>query len=199
VTKTADQRRAGVPDAATGTVDAGEFRRALGHFPTGVVVITACGPDGEPAGMTIGSFTSVSLDPPLVAFLPAKTSATWPRIRAAGSFCANILGAGQQDLLKRFAVSGGDKFAGLDWVPGPSGHPVLPGVPAWIDCAIERVDDAGDHWIVLGLVRALQADTSHPGPLVFCRGALGRFVAAGRGGVGDLAERDGADHRSWWW
>jgi flavin reductase (DIM6/NTAB) family NADH-FMN oxidoreductase RutF len=199
VTKTADQRQASAREAATGTVDAREFRSALGHFPTGVVVITACGPDGEPAGMAIGSFTSVSLDPPLLAFLPAKTSATWPRIRAAGSFCANILGAGQEGLVKRFATSGGDKFAGLDWAPGPSGHPVLPGAPAWIDCAIERVDDAGDHWIVLGLVRGLRADVNHPGPLVFCRGALGRFVAAGPGGADDLAGWDGADHRSWWW
>ncbi|HEY6494171.1 MAG TPA: flavin reductase family protein [Trebonia sp.] len=199
MTETAHQRHASEREAATCTVDAREFRGVLGHFPTGVVVITACGPDGEPAGMTIGSFTSVSLDPPLVAFLPAKTSATWPRIRAAGSFCANILGAGQEGLVKRFATSGADKFAGIDWAPGPSGHPVLPGVPAWIDCTVERVDDAGDHWIVLGLVRALEADASHPGPLVFCRGALGRFVAAGRGGAGDLADWDGADHRSWWW
>jgi flavin reductase (DIM6/NTAB) family NADH-FMN oxidoreductase RutF len=181
-----------------GVLDDAEFRRVLGHFPTGVAVITACGPDGAAAGMAVGSFTSVSLDPPLVAFLPARTSSSWPRIRAAGSFCANILGADQGGLLRRFAAPGGDKFDGLAWTPGPGGHPVLPGVPAWIDCDIHRVDEAGDHWLVLGLVRGLHAEQAHAGPLVFCRGALGRFVPAAGG---SRAEADGDDPgtRSWWW
>jgi flavin reductase (DIM6/NTAB) family NADH-FMN oxidoreductase RutF len=160
------------------TVDSSEFRAVLGHFPTGVAVITAICSDGEPAGLAIGSFTSVSLDPPLVAFLPAKSSSSWPRMRDAGSFCVNILGHPQLELSRRFATSGGDKFAGLDWQPTPSGHPILPGVPAWIDCDLVRIDDAGDHWIVLGRVRSLSADGDHPGPLVFCRGAFGRFAAA---------------------
>jgi flavin reductase (DIM6/NTAB) family NADH-FMN oxidoreductase RutF len=187
------------PRSKADTVDAAEFRRVLGHFPTGVVVITACCPDGTLVGMAVGSFTSVSLEPPLVGFLPAKTSSSWPRIQAAGSFCANILGTGQEGLVRRFAASGGDKFAGLDWAPGPAGHPLLPGVPAWIDCDTDRVYDAGDHWMVLGLVRSLHADGNHPGPLVFSRGALGRFVALERSRGGDLPDWDGSDHRSWWW
>jgi 3-hydroxy-9,10-secoandrosta-1,3,5(10)-triene-9,17-dione monooxygenase reductase component len=185
-------------DSRAATVDAKDFRAVLGHFPTGVVVITALCPDGMPAGMAIGSFTSVSLDPPLIAFLPAKNSSSWPRMREAGSFCVNVLGHGQAGLVERFALSGGDKFAGLDWTPAPSGHPILPGVPAWIDCELVRVDDAGDHWIVLGLVASLSADSSHPGSLVFCRGTFGQFVAVSRNeseGLG--SEPDGS--RSWWW
>jgi flavin reductase (DIM6/NTAB) family NADH-FMN oxidoreductase RutF len=185
-------------DCRAVTVDAKTFRAVLGHFPTGVVVITALCPDGRPAGMAIGSFTSASLDPPLVAFLPAKSSSSWPRIREAGSFCANVLGHGQSGLVERFAISGGDKFAGLDWTPTPSGHPILPGVPAWIDCELMRVDDAGDHWMVLGRVRSLSADSSHPGSLVFCRGAFGQFVAVRQDGPEGLGpDPDGS--RSWWW
>jgi len=178
-------------------VDAGRFRAVLGHFPTGVVVITALGQDGAPAGMAIGSFTSVSLDPPLVAFLPAKSSSSWPRMRAAGSFCVNVLGHTQTGLVERFAISGGDKFAGLDWKPAPSGHPILPDVPAWIDCDLVRIDDAGDHWIVLGQVRSLSADSGHPGSLVFCRGAFGRFAAASQDGQADSLGWEAS--RSWWW
>jgi 3-hydroxy-9,10-secoandrosta-1,3,5(10)-triene-9,17-dione monooxygenase reductase component len=181
-------------------VDAGEFRRVLGHYATGVVVVTARCPDGTLAGLAVGSFTSVSLDPPLVAFLPAKTSSSWPRIGAGRSFCANILGAGQEDLVRRFAAAGGDKFAGLGWVPSPLGHPVLPGVPAWVECDLHRVDDAGDHLIVLGLVRALHASGNSPGPLVFFRGALGRFVAGDLGSAtSEFPDWDGSLHRSWWW
>jgi flavin reductase (DIM6/NTAB) family NADH-FMN oxidoreductase RutF len=182
-----------------GAIDPGEFRTVLGHFPTGVTVITACCPDGRPAGMAIGSFTSVSLEPPLVAFLPAKSSASWPRIQCAGSFCVNILGFGQQSLVRRFALSGSDKFAGLDWRSAPSGHPILPGVPAWIDCDLVRVDDAGDHWIVLGHVRALSASQRPAGPLVFARGKLGAFVATEPKGDDDLQALELPSSRSWWW
>lgn len=160
----------------TATIDSAEFRHALGHFPTGVVAITAMCPDGKPAGMVIGSFTSVSLDPPLVGFLPQKTSTSWPRIRQAGAFCVNILGYDQQDLGRRLAVSGGDKFAELEWDLTPEGNPVLPSVPAWIDCRVHRVDDAGDHWIVLGRVTALSARNEGAGPLVFYRGAYARLA-----------------------
>jgi flavin reductase (DIM6/NTAB) family NADH-FMN oxidoreductase RutF len=117
----------------------------------------------------------------------------------AGSFCVNILGFGQQSLVRRFALSGGDKFTGLDWRSGPSGHPILPGVPAWIDCDLVRVDDAGDHWIVLGRVRAMSANQGPAGPLVFARGKFGAFVATEPKGEDDLQTPELSSSRSWWW
>lgn len=94
-------------------VDQTEFRRILGHYPTGVCVVTAL-VDGGPIGLTIGSFTSVSLDPPLVGFLPARSSKTWPRIKAAGQFCANVLADNQSALPGRFASPTADRFADTD-------------------------------------------------------------------------------------
>ena len=152
------------------------FRTVLGHYPTGVVVVTAIDSDGDPAGMAVGSFTSVSLDPPLVAFLPDRSSTSFPRIRTAAGFCVNVLAADQEELCRRFARSGGDKFAGVFWTPTASGAPKLAGVSAWIDCQFESITEAGDHYIVLGRVLELAA----PGPslpLVFFRGAYGHFTA----------------------
>lgn len=150
------------------------FRRVLGHFPTGVAVVTAMCPDGQPAGMAVGSFTSVSLDPPLVGFLPAKSSTSWPRIAEAGKFCVNILGADQEAVCRTFATKGGDKFAELAWQPTASGAPLLDGVVAWIDCDLENVFEAGDHYIAVGRVREL--DVAEPTlPLLFFQGGYGRF------------------------
>jgi flavin reductase (DIM6/NTAB) family NADH-FMN oxidoreductase RutF len=165
----------------TGTeIDQAWFRRVLSHFPTGVVIVTAMS-GGTPAGLSVGSFLSVSLDPQLVAVLPAKTSTSWPKIAAAGSFCINVLTASQQDLCRRFAVSGGDKFAGVPWHPAPSGAPILDGALAWIDCEHERSVDAGDHLIVLGRVRVLEIDTSQaPAPLIFFQGGYGTFAGTNR-------------------
>jgi flavin reductase (DIM6/NTAB) family NADH-FMN oxidoreductase RutF len=156
--------------------EARHFRRVLGHFPTGVAVITGIDADGKPAGMAIGSFSSVSLDPPLVCFMPDKNSSSWPKIRDFGHFCVNILGSHQESVCRAFAVSGGDKFADLAWKPAGTGAPRLDGVLAWIDCDIEVVHDAGDHFIVLGRVRELdvEGDTL---PLVFFQGGYGRFSA----------------------
>ncbi len=155
------------------TIDPAQFRQVLGHFPTGVAVVTAMH-EGAPVGLSIGSFTSVSLDPPLVAFFPSKTSTSWPVIEASGAFCANVLAEDQEELSRLFAGKAEDKFAGIGWRPGPTGSPVLDGVLAWIDCDIERVEEAGDHWYVLGRVRDLAA-TGTGGPLVFFRGGYGRF------------------------
>lgn len=153
------------------------FRHVLGHVPTGVVVATSIDADGAPAGMSVGSFTSVSLDPPLVAFLPAKTSTSFTQIRAAGAFCVNVLAADQEVVSRAFATSGGDKFAALGWQLSAGGSPVLDGVVAWIDCTVEDVIDAGDHWIVLG--RVLDLDVADETlPLVFFRGGYGQFAAA---------------------
>lgn len=145
----------------------------LGHFATGVTVVTAMH-GGTPAGLSVNSFTSVSLDPPLVAFCVARTSATWPRIREAGWFCVNILAEHQEGVSRVFATRGADKFRGIGWHPSVSGAPILAGVLAWIDCTIDVEHDAGDHVLVVGRVREL--DVAAEGrPLVFYRGGYGRF------------------------
>jgi len=154
-------------------VDQAQYRRVLGHFPTGVTVVTANGPDG-PVGLSISSFTAVSLSPPLVGFLPAHTSWSWPMIRAAGWFCVNILAAGQEKIARLFATPGVDRFQDLNWQPAPySGAPRLEGVVAWIDCEIEAVTVAGDHDFVLGRVHALHAESDEP-PLLFHRSRYAR-------------------------
>lgn len=145
------------------------FRAVLGHVPTGVVVVTGVDGHSRPVGMTVGSFTSVSLDPPLVAFMPNRESRTWRRIREGGRFAVNVLAAGQEELSRWFASSAEDKFAGLDWREAGSGAPLLSDVVAWIDCDIDAVHEAGDHYVVVGRVRSLQLAGAST-PLVFYRG-----------------------------
>lgn len=147
----------------------------LGQYPTGVCVVTAAEPGGRRAGFVVGSFTSASLDPPLVAFFPAKNSTSWPRIRSAGKFCVNILSAEQEDICRRFASRIEDKFAGIACRETDSGSPIIAGVVAWIDCELESVDDAGDHYIVLGRVRRLEIEEPFL-PLLFFQGGYGRFT-----------------------
>jgi 3-hydroxy-9,10-secoandrosta-1,3,5(10)-triene-9,17-dione monooxygenase reductase component len=148
------------------------MRSVLGHFVSGIVVITASGPDG-PLGFTCQSFASLSLEPPLISFAPARTSTTWPRIRAIGAFCVNVLAEGHEDVSAGFARSGADKFAGVPWQGAPSGAPVLDGVSAWIDCTLYDEHDGGDHTIAVGRVLDLGADESRP-PLLYYRGRYGR-------------------------
>src|SRR5919197_3833260 len=151
------------------------FRQVLGQYPTGVCVVTARQADGARAGFVVGSFTSVSLSPPLVAFFPDKASTSWPKIRTAGAFCVNILSAQQEDICRRFASRAEDKFDGIACRDATSGAPIISGVVAWIDCDLESVQDAGDHYIVLGRVREL--DVENPSlPLLFFQGGYGRFA-----------------------
>lgn len=156
-------------------IDPALYRQVLGHFPTGVTVITAQTSDA-PVGMAIGSFSSVSLDPALVGFFPDRSSTSWPRIEQTGSFCVNVLGDDQEDLCRRFASKEPDKFSGIGWRPTSSGSPLLDGVLAWIDCDIVEVGDAGDHFWVLGRVRELQVGREGQ-PLVFFRGGYHRLTA----------------------
>ena len=155
--------------------DGATFRRVLGHYPTGVCVVTAV-EEGGPTGMVVGSFTSVSLDPPLVAFFPAKDSQSWPRIEKVGKFCVNILASDQKPVCQQFAAKGADdKFAGITHRVSANGSPILDGVVAWIDCTLDAVHEAGDHYIVLGRVKALEVET--PGkPLLFFQGGYGQFA-----------------------
>ncbi|SEG61925.1 NADH-FMN oxidoreductase RutF, flavin reductase (DIM6/NTAB) family [Thermomonospora echinospora] len=155
-------------------IDGARFRSVLGRFATGVVAVTAIGPGGRPAGLAANSFTSVSLDPPLVSFCVAHTSTSWPRLREAERLCVNILSRSQEEVCRRLAAKGGDKFAGLEWTLSPGGGPVLEGALAWIECAVEAEIPAGDHRIVVARVHHL--DKHHDGdPLLFYRGAYGRF------------------------
>lgn len=157
------------------TIDPAAYRQVLGQYPTGVAVVTACGADGEPIGMTVGSFTSVSLDPPLVAFLPDQRSSSWHRLRDSGEhFCVNILSARQEDVCRQVATRREDKFKGIDWERSPGGHPVISGAVAFIDCTIETIHNAGDHHIVVGRVHHLETRNSHL-PLLFFRGGYGSF------------------------
>ena len=160
-------------------MDAGRFRHVLGHFPTGVVVVTAMHEESGPVGMALPSFTSVSLDPPLVAFLPDRGSTSFPLIRAAGSFCINVLADDQEHVCRAFDARGGDKYGSAAWRPAGSGAPVLDGVVAWIDCDIDQVLEAGDHYIVLGRVRDLSVHNT-TSPLLFFRGGYGGFSPASR-------------------
>ena len=161
--------------AGRGGIATAQFRRVLGHFPTGVVVVTAVD-EGAPVGLSVNSFTTVSLDPPLVAFSASRRSSSWAVIRRAGAFCANILAEDQEAISRVFATRGADKFAGVGWVPVASGSPRLHGVLAWLDCEIEVVHDGGDHELCLGRVAALDVER-RDGPLVFYRGGYGRFDA----------------------
>lgn len=160
----------------SGAIDGRRFRQVLGHFPTGVVVITAKGGDERHFGMAVGSFTSVSLDPPLVAFLPDRKSTSFPKIRETGSFCVNVLTADQEHVCRAFASKAEDKFADINWHAAPfSGAPIIDDAVAWIDCDIEVVHEAGDHYIVVGRVRELNVDSSSL-PLLFFQGGYGRFA-----------------------
>ena len=158
--------------------DSAIFRQVLGQFPTGVTVVTAAGPDG-PAGLAIGSFGSVSLDPPLVMFMPGKSSTSWPAIEAAGNFGVNILAEDQVEMSNLFASKAEDKFAGLEWTTKISGAPIFETSLAWIDCEIDKVVEGGDHWIVLGKVLDLGVQRDDVGPLVFLAGKYGAFDPLG--------------------
>jgi len=163
------------PAASPQTVGADEYRHVLGHFCTGVTVITTVDDEG-PAGFTCQSFGALSLDPPLVLFCPSLSSSTGRRVMDAGRFCANVLAGSQRALARGFASKAADKFAGVGWSPSPSGAPVLDGALTWVDCAVEAVHEAGDHYVVLGRVTGL--GECGPGrPLLFYRGRYG--VTAG--------------------
>jgi flavin reductase (DIM6/NTAB) family NADH-FMN oxidoreductase RutF len=142
-----------------------ELRRVFAAFPTGVTAIAAL-VDGVPKGIAASSFTSVSLDPPIVSICVAHSSTTWPALRAAGRFGVSVLGAHQGWIARQLGERHGDRFARLSWRPTPDGAVLLDGASAWLDCGLYQQIAAGDHDIVLLRVFDLDAD---PGvtPLVF--------------------------------
>jgi 3-hydroxy-9,10-secoandrosta-1,3,5(10)-triene-9,17-dione monooxygenase reductase component len=156
-------------------IDGRFFRKVLGHYPTGVSVVTAIEPNGSPVGMVVGTFSAVSLAPMLVAFMPDKSSRSWAAIEQAGRFRVSVLGTSQLDLCNRFATRGEDKFAGLTFETSAYGTPVLKDVVAWVDCEIECVHEAGDHVIVIGRVLDLDVMNKED-PLLFLQGGYGGFA-----------------------
>ena len=154
------------------SIDEAEFRTVLGHFASGVVVVTALH-DERPAGFTCQSFFSLSLDPPLVAFAPGRGSTSWPKVAESGNLCINVLGSDQEALARTFANSGVDKFEGVGWTAARNGAPRLHDSLAWIDCTVEETHEAGDHYLVVARVDGMEAGQGHP--LIFYRGGFGGF------------------------
>lgn len=161
------------PDSAVSDHD---FRRVMGHLPTGVVVVAAHGA-GQVVGMAVNSITSVSLQPRLVSICAAKSSTTWPQIRRAGRYCVSILADHHEGASRRFSQPG-DRFAGLAWHDRPGG-PALDDAVAWIDCELYAEYAAGDHTIAVGAVVSLDAAEDRRA-LVFFRGQYGQFVPNGQ-------------------
>jgi 3-hydroxy-9,10-secoandrosta-1,3,5(10)-triene-9,17-dione monooxygenase reductase component len=155
-------------------LDQARFREVLGHFATGVTIVTAS-EEGEPVGFSCQSFAALSLDPPMVILAPAKSSTSWPRIAEAGAFAVNILAEHQEAICLNFAVSGGDKFDGVAWTAGITGAPVIKGSLAIIECTLGAIYEGGDHELVTGHVVAMEVGSGSP--LLFYRSGFGRFVA----------------------
>lgn len=162
-----------VHDDPQAQADARRFRDVLGCFGSGITVITTMSGD-EPVGMTCQSFASVSLDPPLVTFIPARSSRAWPLIQRSGRFCVNVLAADQERISAQMASKGADKFAGVEWSPATAtGSPVIAGTLAHLDCTIHAVYEGGDHFVVVGRVEHLEQhgpDAPVVEPLLFYKG-----------------------------
>lgn len=161
---------AGCVEMTTNRPAIAPYKDVLGRFCTGVTVVTSFTQDG-PTGFTCQTFSSLSLDPPLVQFSVRHASTSWPRIRETGRFAVSILAASHADLATRFACSGIDKFAGQSWSTSPAGLPIFHGVLAWLECALVDEVSAGDHAIVIGAVEGMQVDQGQE-PLLFFRGDL---------------------------
>ncbi|MGI9421230.1 MAG: flavin reductase family protein [Geminicoccaceae bacterium] len=146
------------------------YRKALGSFPTGVTVVAAFDGDDAPWGLTANSFSSVSLDPPLILVCLDRRGRAWPVFARAERFSVNILASGQDDLARHFASPAPNRFATAAWTRGQNGTPLLPETAAWLECGTDRQIEAGDHVILLGAVLAFnQGDHM---PLGFCRGSF---------------------------
>jgi 3-hydroxy-9,10-secoandrosta-1,3,5(10)-triene-9,17-dione monooxygenase reductase component len=160
---------ADIADNPEAQAAARRFRDVLGRYCSGVTVVTSMS-DGSPVGMTCQSFSSVSLDPPLVMFIPAKTSRAWPLMQRAGHFCVNFLADAQADISNGMASKGADKFAGVDWSLSKTGAPLLAGSLGYVDCTIHAVHEAGDHFVVIGKVQAMDVSDAAGDPLLYFRG-----------------------------
>ena len=152
------------------SIDPHHYREALGHYASGIVIITGHDVDG-PIGFTCQSFHSVSLEPPLISFGAMRTSTSYPRIRKTGRFAVNVLAEGQGDLSRQFAQSGSDKWNSIQWQPSGLGHPVLDSSLLWLECEVAQEIEAGDHFVVIGRVMSIApGNADEPSPLLYYRG-----------------------------
>jgi flavin reductase (DIM6/NTAB) family NADH-FMN oxidoreductase RutF len=152
------------------SIDVARFKEVLGHFVTGVVVVTAATPEG-PVGFTCQTFGALSLEPTLISFSAVSASNSWPKAREVGVVGVNILSDDQEAIARVFGKSGPDKFAGVGWMPGPGGAPLLDGALAHLEGRVEFITSQGDHDIVV--VAAEYVASHHGAPLVFYRGGYG--------------------------
>ncbi len=159
-------------EESSAELSASEFRQAMGHFATGVTVVTSVGDDGEPVGTTASAVTSLSLDPPLVLVCFDRASMTLRAIREHGAFVVNVLAAPQQHLSANFARRGlAAAWDGVRHRPGPTGSPRLDGVLAALDCTVENRLPGGDHEIVIGRVHHVEVSDNDAAALVYWRGS----------------------------
>ena len=161
-------------------VETHDFREALGHFATGVTVITTRGPGNEPVGITANSFNSVSLDPPLILFSLARSAFSLAAFTNHRHFAVNILKEGQEALSDQFAVASGDKWSGVSHDPGDTGCPILEGSLASFECRIRNTYHGGDHLILVGEVLRLSSESSGR-PLMFHQGRYAALKGAPQG------------------
>lgn len=155
-------------------VDRQDLRDALGSFATGVAIMTSIDDSGTPVGVTVNSFSSVSMNPPLVLFCLDRKAFSLPTFLAASYFAINILAVEQAELSRRFAIPMADKWAGLRWVAGIGGIPLLPGCVAQLECRLHDVMEGGDHLIIIGEVMTAQSEPDREA-LLYKRGLYGRF------------------------
>jgi len=158
-------------------IDSAEFRRAMGHFPTGVTVITTLDGDGQPYGITVSSFASLSLDPPLVQWSIKGESFSMPIFAGAERFAVNVLAAGQEEVSKTFSRPV-DRFKTVEWAEGEGRIPLILGCLAWVECTREHILKGGDHRIVVG--RVVRTRAFDRGPLIHWKGQYARLSCAGQ-------------------
>ena len=162
-------------------LDAASFKQAMGSFPTGVTIAATIGVDGKPAGLTVSSFASVSLEPPLVLFCPSKKAECHDAFRAAEHFAVSILPAGEESLAQRFSTRGVHKFQGDEFIEGEHGLPLVRSAVASLVCRKSAEYEAGDHMIVVGEVLAVRIG-AHSDSMVYYRRSYWRFAT----GAGQL-------------
>ena len=144
------------------TFDVRELRKAFGNFLTGVTVATTVDSSGVPAGFTANSFTSVSLDPPMLLVCMGKNAISYDLFQSATGFAVNVLTESQTEISNVFAAKSEDKFTGVPWQPGPAGNPLFENVAAWFDCELDQLLDGGDHTILLGRIQGFGYAEAEP-------------------------------------
>ena len=157
-----------------------EFRHTLGHFASGVTIMTTREADGSPTGLTVAAFTSVSLDPPLVLVCVDRSASSYPALMAFGRFAVHILTTEQEALSRRFATKEENKFSGVSFTPGKLDLPILDSALAALECRTVHTCDGGDHTIFVGEVEA--AHTGQGSPLLYYRGRYNRLAALNQSG-----------------